>query len=154
MEKQAHYFGFRFENALEKRLIRYCGIRNSSLSRFAARAFRFTAAQHNRRKILFTTASGFKSRTRKEDKTETVLIQTGAQREMVRNFAFVYRISMAEVLRIALEVYLDHLETAGGKLDAIKHVYRLQQDIKVMTLIILYPAFPAKPPLDFHFFDH
>ena len=151
MKKKIYCFGFRFEKVLFLRMRHWCTQESVSLNRLVMRAFSFTAKLHDQKKIIFDTASGFLGRVDRRDKIETLLQHTTDQREAVRNFAFAYRISMAEVLRISMEVYLDHLEGNDVKLDDIKHIYRSDQAIKTVTIVILFPVYPVKYPIDYHY---
>lgn len=148
MKKQIFYFGFRYDETLEHKINRYCRLKRLSLNKLAARAFRNLTALHDRKKVLFDWRSRFLARIDRHEKTEVTLVHSREQRELLRNFAFAYRVSMAEVLRIALEIYLAE---ALGKSDKVKHVYEHDKPIKTSTLILLFPAYPCKEPIDTHY---
>jgi len=148
IEKKRYYFGFRFEQAIAERINRHCKGAGISLNRLVGKAFDFAAELHDRRKILFTRSSNFLEREDEGDKVSPMLILDAVRRNMVRNFAFAYGRSMAEIIRVALEVYLDFLDTDGGKFGKIKHYYKLAQCTIQWTMITLSPAFPPKIPPD------
>lgn len=146
MEKQQHCFGFRFESDLMKRVLKCRNSASLSMNSFVKKAFCFAMRQHDRRRVVFDGVSGFISRASRKDKVTTMLVLEGGLRESVRNFSIAYRKSMAEVIRIALELYLDYLDTDAGKNGAIKHYYNTPQPIIECSIIGLYPAFPPMHP--------
>ena len=148
MEKERYYFGFRFDFELGERIDRYCFMTGETLNQLVEKAFCFTARLHDRRNILFDTYSGFCSRPLFEGKVTAMLILKAEIREMVRNFAVCYRRSMAEILRVSLEVYLDMLVNGAGKIDDVKHYYRQPRAVITQTLFTL---FPQKFPLNSHY---
>lgn len=146
MERQRFYFGFRYDYNLAKRITRHCSLAGLSLNRFVEKAFSFAAHLHDERKIVFKAYSGFCSRPLSEEKVTTMLILKVEMREMVRNFAICYRRSMAEILRVSIEVYLDSLDLKLGKIDSVKHYYGQPQAVITQTLFTLFPAIPVKIP--------
>jgi len=147
MEKERYYFGFRFENALKKRIKQYCEHRSLSLNTLVNHAFKSTAKLHDKQRILLNrSSSGFAVRINLRDRVDAMLILEAPTREMVRNFAVCYRKSMAEIIRIALELFLDFQDKHSGKIDDIKHYYNKPQYVISCTVIGLYPAFPPKIP--------
>lgn len=147
-------FEFRYDCALGKRIRSYCGKRQVPLQLLAARAFRFTSKTHNVRQIIFDCASGFRRRRNKIDKETVVFTHSAHQREAVRNFAFSYRISMAEVYRISIEMYLDAQEVRSGETDTIKHYCTVKQSILIQVTIPLFPAYPYKKPVEYYYTDN
>ena len=147
MKENMSLFGFRVEKGLWDRLKVYCQGSGLSLNELVDHAFRFTAGLHDRRKTVFNrSASGFRWRADKADKVTTTLELDPELRESVRNFAVVYLCSMAEVLRKSLELYLDFLDTKGGREGEIRHFYRKPQEIIMASIIGLFPAFAPKLP--------
>lgn len=145
MDRKRFDFGFRYEEQLEERVVQFCKIRRISLNTLVERAFNFTSSEHDKGKIFVNLSSGFIFRPSCEDKVEKVLKIEALFRERVRNFAFSYRLSMAEVLRIALEVYLDYHDTQGGKLGKVKHYYSRVKSFIKGTIFFISPAFSGSP---------
>ena len=151
MEKERYYFGFRYDYKLADRIERYCAVTGMSLNRLVEKAFGFAIGLHDKRKLLFDTYSGFSIRPLFEGKVTAMLILDAEMREMVRNFAVCYRRSMAEGLRVSLEVYLDSLDKRSGKIDVVKHYYRQAQAVITQTLFTLFPVYPLKIPWNSHY---
>ena len=148
MKKQIFYFGFRYDKTLESKIDFFCREKKINLNKLAAKAFRYLAGLHDRKKVVFNQKSRFLARINRQEKIEVTLVNSREQRELLRNFAIAYRVSMAEVLRIALEIFLDK---AFSKSDVVKHVYRQEKPIKMSTLILLFPVYPCKEPIDTHY---
>ena len=151
MKEKIYYFGFRFEKKLNNRIENFCSKNEISLKQLVSIALQYTMKNHNMKRIIFDQSSYFKGRIDKRDKIETHFTQSETQRECARSFAFAYRLSMAEVFRISLEAYLDYIDTNKGRFGEIKHIYRSEKSIKTLTVIILYPAFSEKFPIDYHY---
>ena len=148
MEKDEYGFGFRFERALGERIVRYCKKETVSLNDLVECAVCFAGHLHDKRKIIFDRASGFSERLESADKLSTVLIVKADIREIVLNFAVVYRKSMAEIIRVALEVFLDFQDTGKRRAGEIRHYYNKPQMCIQCSVISLYPIFPPqKPPI-------
>lgn len=130
---------------MKRRILNQSG---RTLNRMVEDALRFVSKLHDLGKIPFRWMSGFLLRDVREDIVETMLILEADVHEMVRNYAFAYRISMAEVLRVALEVYLDHLESEDGKLDDTLHYYDPPVSVISTVLARLIPAFHNGIPPD------
>ena len=146
MLKEKYYFEFRFEEALKKRVLFHCQNQGMSLNRLMEAAFRFTAALHDGGKVPFAWKSRFLIRPDKNDRFSPMLILEKDVHEMVRNYAFAYRRSMAEILRVALELYLDHLESPNGKLDNTLHYYNNPVPVIKEVSAYLIPGFPPGIP--------
>ena len=80
-----------------------------------------------------------------------IFSQSAIQREAVRNFAFAYRISMAEVFRVSIEMFLDYQNTDKSKLSVVKHYYIRKMPVLIQVKIVLDPVIPYKKPIDYHF---
>lgn len=155
MQKQRLYFGFRFENGMKKRIKWQLERRGGGLNSFVEDALRFIANLHDRGKLRFLWLSNFLTRTDKEDRFETMLILQPDVHEMVRNYAFSYRRSMAEVLRVALEVYLEYLESSDGKLVDTMHYYDKPVPVINTATARLIPAFHhGIPPNQYNIFTY
>ena len=141
MEKQRFYFGFRFENGMKKRLLEQMFQQRMRLNRFVEDALRFAARLHDKGQLPFAWKSVFITRPDRRNRFDTMLILNHDVHEMVRNLAFAYRRSMAEVLRVALEVYLDFLESPNGKLDNLLHYYSKPMSVINTVTARLIPAF-------------
>ena len=148
IEKKRYYFGFRYDPTLGSRIVSHCNAAGETLNRLVSRALLFTFQQHNRRKILFSSASGFLTRPVYERRTDAILILSSRQREIVRDFAYAYRRSMAEIIRIALEVYLDYLDRMNGKSEVKKHYYETGVVIIEQLVVCLFPIFAPRIPPD------
>ena len=148
MEKERFYFGFRFENRMKERVLAQMKKRIVRLNQFVEEAFRFTTTLHDRGKLPFAWKSFFITRPDRADRFDTMLILKPDVHEMVRNYAFAYRRSMAEVLRVALEVYLDFLESEDGKLDNTIHYYDKPIPVIRRAVAQLIPSFPPGIPPD------
>ena len=146
-KKKRHYFGFRFESRLDKRILHQCTKDSTSLNRLVREAVLFTGKLHDKRKLkLSRSFSAFRSRISMKDRVTTVLILDISTREMIRNFSICYRKSMAEFIRIALELYLDWQEKGQSKMETIKHYYNKPQKIIKRSIIVIFPSFPLKNP--------
>lgn len=141
-----HYMGFRFEMKLKDRIGKYCSKNGLSLNRLVERSVQFASGQHAKKRIqLKRSVSGFLKRVLLRDKISTVLTLTPAVHELIRSFSIIYRISRAEVIRIALELYLDWQEK-DSRIDHIKHYYRVKQDIIKFVVITSIPQYPFPNP--------
>lgn len=149
MEKERYDFGFRYDLALGERIDTFCESTGSSLNRLMGKALEFALRLHDRRKVRFTPGSGFLMRLRHEERIERMLILSAWQRMKLRDFSYAYRISMAEVLRISLEMYLDYLDRQRGKTVVVKHHYESAIRIIEQFTVVLFPVFDRKPPLRF-----
>ena len=146
MLKEKYYFEFRFEEELKTRIIRHCRDQTLTLSRMVEKAFRFTAALHDKGKVPFAWKSQFITRQEKEDRYSPMLLLNKDLHEMVRNYAFAYRSSMAEILRVSLELYFDYLESEDEKLDNTLHYYNEPVPVIKTVLAQLIPGFPHGIP--------
>ena len=146
MKKERYYFEIRFENGLKDKIGEICKNQFLSLSELVDRAFRFLAIHHNSGNIPFKSRSVFFSRLNKKDKFTSMIILKNDLHETVRNFAFAYRRSMAEVLRVSLEVYLEFLEKGESKIDKTIHYYKQPTSIIQYVIARLIPTFPPGIP--------
>ena len=149
ISKARYYFGFRLESGLDEQAQLYCNNISISFNELIENAIVNLCHLHDQRKVLLNkSTSVFHSRQNLKDRVDTMLILKAAIREQVWSFAVCYRKSMAEIIRIALELYLDSLDSDKIKLDNIKHNYRHPQLIIECTIIGLYPIYPPKtqPP--------
>ena len=149
ISKERYYFGFRFENTLKERIISYCKQQTVNLNTLVEIAMENICRLHDKKMIhLNKAASNFRGRFNTRDRIDTMLILKAAVREHVWNLAVCYRRSMAEIIRIALELFLDATDSKISKSDDIKHYYSKPQYIIECTIIGLYPFYPPKPPPD------
>lgn len=146
MLKEKYYFEFRFEEELKQRAILHCRKLEISLNRLVEAALRFTTELHDKGKILFIWRSQFLARQHKEDQFSPMLILDKDMHEMVRNYAFAYRKSMAEILRISMELYFHYLESDSSKLDNALHYYNDPVPVIKQVIIHLIPGFPPGIP--------
>lgn len=137
------------ENRLQNRAQKHCNSNATAFNALIKTAIEYLCLLHDKKKVLINkSASAFNDRQDLRDKVNTMLILKAAIREQVWNFAVCYRKSMAEIIRIALELYLDSLDPKKRKSDNIKHYYSRPQEIIECTIIGLYPIYPPKllPP--------
>ena len=146
MEKERLYFEIRFENALKERAKEICKKEKISLSTLIDRAFRFVAPLYRKGHIPFRSRSVFFLRLDKEDKFTTMIVLQNDLHESVRNFAFAHRISMAEVLRIALEVFLKFLNDGMPGIKEQTHYYKLGIPVIKQVVSHLIPTLPPGIP--------
>ena len=146
MIKERYYFEIRFEKELGKKIKEFCTENKISLSQLAEEAFRFTARLHDAGKVPFVRRSAFYGRKDKDNIFSPMIILKADVHEMVRNFAFAYRQSMAETLRISLEMFLEAAESDFSKLEDNIHYYNAPTlTIKQVTAFLI-PAFPPGIP--------
>jgi len=144
IEKYRRYFGFRYEKILESRIVDYLQRRKVTLNTFVLDAFQFACVRYSKKRLLFRNWSGFVMRSCRKDKIDAMLCFEAEIRERLRNLAIAYRKSMAEILRVSLEVYLDYLDGNAGKIDIEKHYYSFPQDIIGCVVIGVNPFFLPK----------
>ena len=100
---------FRFEGALLRQIQAGKQRLHIGLGRLVERALVRTMLLHRQGRVLFREASGFLCRTDREDKITVMLRLEKEPKATARALAFAYRRSQAEVIRVALEVYLGFL---------------------------------------------
>ena len=148
MKKERYYFGFRFENEMKDRILLQMKKQIVRYNQFVENAFLFATKLHDQGKLPFLWKSSFIIRPNRTNKFDTMLILKNDIHEMVRNYAFSYRTSMAEILRVSLEVYLDFLESEDGKIDNSIHYYDQPVPVIQSVLARLIPAFHNGIPPD------
>lgn len=146
MEKGKYGFGFRCERLLWYRIMQHCAEQSQSVNRFVQEAVCFAGRLHDRRHFFIKRTSGFIGRNVLADRINTLLILKSWTRIIVRNFAIVYQRSMAEVIRMMLELYLDWRDKENGKIRQIRHYYSKPQMCIQCSIIGLYPIFPPELP--------
>lgn len=142
MRKERYYFELRLENSLNKMAKMICKKEEISLSSLVDRAFRFIAPLYRKGNIPFKSRSKFFLRLNKENKFTRMIILQNDMHETVRNFAFAHRMSMAEVLRIALEVYLNFLVDGMPGIEEQIHYYNPAIPVIEHIITRLIPSLP------------
>lgn len=109
MRREYCTFQFRFEGALLRQIQAGKQRLHIGLGRLVERALVRSMLLHRQGRLLFREASGFLCRTDREDRISVMLRLEKEPKETARALAFAYRRSQAEVIRVALEVYLGFL---------------------------------------------
>lgn len=124
------------------RLEAFCLRKKISLNTMVHRMLIRLGRLHDQGRMCLLDKSRFRKRIDKKDKETTCLTLQVNTREMVKNLAFTYRISMAEVIRLGLEAYMDLEDLQKGIPVLPLHIYRLPEILPKATIALLFPALP------------
>jgi len=118
--KEYNRFEFRFEKQLLIEMERVAKIKNITKTRLVKMALQKAVECFSEGNFHYRSKSDFLCRLHIPDKERFEVVLNFAEREVLRKLAFTWRISQAEVLRLAIEYYV---YVVLGKKPVDKSVY-------------------------------